>query len=192
MARGTVIFLLQQQGFVLNLKKSVLTSTQIIDFLELTVDSLIMKKVSKVQKQCLKFFQKTQVSILELARLISLLYSTIQAVLPAQINFRYLQQQQLQVLKTYGSYCKKVILNSGGYKIWKFAVVVTWFSLTVNYWYRRMNPERHGCSMSRDINRREGWSKEEQLLHNNVLELKAAKFSILTFSKQKSLKAVHF
>ena len=55
-ARDTVIFLLQQLGFVLNLKKSVLTSTQRIEFLGVTVDPLIMtlslpeKKVSKVEK----------------------------------------------------------------------------------------------------------------------------------------------
>ena len=44
----------------------------------------------KFQKQCQKLRQKTQVSILELTKLIGLLSSTIQAVLPAQINFRYL------------------------------------------------------------------------------------------------------
>ena len=87
MARDTVIFLLQKLGFVLNLKKSLLTPT---------VDSLIMtlflreKKVSKVQKQCQELPQKTQVSILELTKLIGLLPSNIQAVLPTQINFRYL------------------------------------------------------------------------------------------------------
>ena len=36
------------------------------------------------------------------------------------------------------------------------------------------------------------WSKEKQLLHINVLELKAVKLALLTFNKQKSLKAVHF
>ena len=87
MTRDTVIFLLQQLGVVLNLKKSVLKPT---------ADSLIMtlflpeKKVSKVQKQCHELNQKTQVSILELIKLIALLSSNIQAVLPAQINFRYL------------------------------------------------------------------------------------------------------
>ena len=70
------------------------------------VDSLIMtlslpeKKVSKVQKQCQELLQKTQVSILELTKIIGLLSSTIQSVLPAQINFRYVQQQQIQALKT--------------------------------------------------------------------------------------------
>ena len=115
-ARNKVIFLLQQVGFGLNLKKSVLTPTQRIEFLRETVDSLIMnlsipeKKVSKVQKQCLELLQK-KVSILELAKLIVLLSSTIQTVLPAQINFRYLQLQQIQALKTEGSDCKKEILN---------------------------------------------------------------------------------
>ena len=37
-ARNTVIFLLQQVGFVLNLKKSVLTPTQRIEFLGVAVD----------------------------------------------------------------------------------------------------------------------------------------------------------
>ena len=57
-ARDTANFLLQQLGFVLNLNKSLLTPTQRIEFLEVTVDSSIMtlslteKKVLKVQKQC--------------------------------------------------------------------------------------------------------------------------------------------
>ena len=42
MARDTVIFLLQQLGFVMNLKKSVLTPTERVEFLGVPVDSLIM------------------------------------------------------------------------------------------------------------------------------------------------------
>ena len=86
-----------------------LTPTQRIEFLGVTVDSLIMtlylpeKKGSKVQRQCLEL----QVSILELTKLIGLLSSATQAVLPAQINFRYLQQQQMQALKLQELYWKK-------------------------------------------------------------------------------------
>ena len=71
-ARPTVNFLLQQPGFVLNLKKSVLTPTKDIEFLGVTLDSLMMnlslleKKMSKVQKQCQELLQKTQASILDL------------------------------------------------------------------------------------------------------------------------------
>ena len=45
-------------------------------------------------------------SVLELTKLIDLLSSTIQAVLQAQINFKYLQQQ-IEALKTQGSYIAK-------------------------------------------------------------------------------------
>ena len=64
-ARDTVIFLLQQLGFVLKLKKPVLTPILRIEFLGVTVGSLIMtlslpeKKVLKVQKQCQELLQKT-------------------------------------------------------------------------------------------------------------------------------------
>ena len=69
---GDMLFLLQQPGFVLNLKKSVLTPTKDIEFLGVTLDSLMMnlslleKKMSKVQKQCQELLQKTQASILDL------------------------------------------------------------------------------------------------------------------------------
>ena len=36
------------------------------------------------------------------------------------------------------------------------------------------------------------WSKEEQFLHINVLELKPVKLALLAFRKQKSVKPVHF
>ena len=108
-------------------KKSVLSATQRIEFLGV--------------------LQKTQVSILELIKLIGLLFSTIQSAFPAQRNFRCLQQQQIQALKTQGSYWKKVILNRNPkeeHKIWKFAMVVTWFCLTVKCWYKQMHPKRDG------------------------------------------------
>ena len=35
-------------------------------------------------------------------------------------------------------------------------------------------------------------SKEEELLHINVLELEAVKLALLAFNKQKSLKVVYF
>ena len=82
LARDTAIFV-QQIKFTLNFKKLVLTPTQRIGFLGVTVDLLTAtlsfpeKKVSKVQKQCLELLQKIQVPILELAKLISLLSSTV-------------------------------------------------------------------------------------------------------------------
>ena len=69
---------------------------------------------------------------------------------------------------------------------------VTWFSLTVKFWYRQMHPKRVGVQCVKGYQQVGQWSKEEQLLHINVLELKAVKLALLTFNKQKSLKAIHF
>ena len=79
----------------------------------MTVDSFIMalslpeKKVSKVRKQCVELLQKTQVSILELTKLIGLLSSTIQAVLPAQINSGTYNSNKCKPLKHSGHIAKK-------------------------------------------------------------------------------------
>ena len=42
MARDTSIFLFQQLGFVIKLNKSVLTPTQLVEFLGLMIDSVAM------------------------------------------------------------------------------------------------------------------------------------------------------
>ena len=44
-------------------------------------------------------------------KVIGLLSSTVQAVLPARLQFRYLQQQQIQSLKAQKSYQHTLILN---------------------------------------------------------------------------------
>ena len=187
------------------LKRSVLTPTQRKEFLGVTVDSLIMtqslleKKVSKVQKQCQELLQKTQVSRLELTKLIGLLSSSIQTVLPTQIIFRYQQQQQIQALKIQGSYCKKVILNKNSkeeLKRWMKNLKICngcYLILSQSQVLIQTDASRKRWgAVCQRISTVEQWPKEEQLLHINVLELKAVKLALLTFNKQTSLKVVHF
>ena len=63
MARDTLIFLFQQLGFVINLKKSVLTPTQLIEFLGLMIDSVTMslslpeEKVVYLRQKCQNLIQ---------------------------------------------------------------------------------------------------------------------------------------
>ena len=52
-----------------------------------------------------------EITILQLTRLVGLLSSTIQAVFPAKIQFRYLQLQQVSALKGGMSYKEQIILN---------------------------------------------------------------------------------
>ena len=92
MSRDTVIFFLQNLGFIINWKKSVLTAVQEIEFLGLKMNSVTLElslsktKVQKVVSECQNLLNNPQTSILELTRLIGLLKSTIQAVLPARLN----------------------------------------------------------------------------------------------------------
>ena len=110
MGRDTTIFLLQYVGFILNMEISILNAVQEIEFLTLTVSSVKMtlslpkEEIKWIQDQCQDLYVKGFVAVMELMKLIGLLASTIQAVLPVQLNFHYLQQQQMNALKLSGSY----------------------------------------------------------------------------------------
>ena len=101
-----------------------MTPTQRIEFSGVTLDSLIMNPVSTREESLESseaMYRTSSENTTVDFRINKTLTSTFQAVLPAQLNFKYLQQQQIKALKTVGSYCKKVILTrnncSGGYKI---------------------------------------------------------------------------
>ena len=90
--------------FVINWKKSVLTPVQEIEFLGLKSNpvnlniSLTEEKIQKVKTKCQNLLTEPATSILELTRVISLLTSTIQAVLPARLQCWYLQLQKMSFL----------------------------------------------------------------------------------------------
>ena len=117
MSRDTVIFLLQHLGFVINWKKPVLTPVQEIEFLRLTINSVTLElslnktKIQKVVSECQNLLNNPQTTILELTRLIGLLGSTIQVVLQARLNCRFLQMQQISYLSENVSYLDKIVLN---------------------------------------------------------------------------------
>ena len=68
---------------------------------------------TKIQKasECQNLLNNPQTSILELTRLIGLLTSTIQAVLPARLNCRFVQIQQILFSSESLSYLDKIVLN---------------------------------------------------------------------------------
>ena len=96
----SVIILLQYLGFAINLKSCVLDPVQEIEFLGLIVNlktmtlSLPEEKISKIKDQCLSLDKASEVSLLDLAKLIGILSSTIQAVLLSRLQFPFPQQQQ--------------------------------------------------------------------------------------------------
>lgn len=68
------------------------------------------KKLKHVSQQCQEILTHQKTSVLNLPKLIGLLSSTVQAILPARIQFRYLQQEQQLTLQKTASYSGHVTL----------------------------------------------------------------------------------
>ena len=117
MSRNTVISLLQHLGLAKNWKKFMLTPLQEVEFLVLIISfatlelSLNKTDIQKVVSKCENLLNKPQTLILEQTKLIDLFASTIQAVLPATLNRRFLQMQQISSLLERLSYLDKIVLN---------------------------------------------------------------------------------
>jgi len=119
-ARDTIIFLLQNLGFSINEKKSVLVPSQVMEFLGMKIDSTKMllilpkEKVVSITSYCQKLLDQAQVSVREMSKLIGTLSSTALAVLPAPLHYRGLQNQNIQTLPKEGSYNSLLTLSSQG------------------------------------------------------------------------------
>ena len=116
-AKETLIFLLQNLGFVIYLKKSQLTPVKEIEFLGLVINSVNMmlalpqEKVLDIQNKCAQLVASPKTTIMELTKLLGKLSLTAQAVLPWGIQCRYFQQQQIQAVREANFYQTKVKLN---------------------------------------------------------------------------------
>ena len=78
------------------------------EFKEISVDTYTEKGVLRVDSRFINHdLVCTREKSLKASETVSRTSSTIQAVLPAQINFRYLQKKQIQALKTQGHTAKK-------------------------------------------------------------------------------------
>ena len=116
-ARDTLIFLLQNLGFVINLKKSILQPVKQLEFLGLQINteemtlSLSEEKLTHIIQQCQEVYSQPRTSVLSLNKLVGLLSSTVQAILPGKIQFHFLQHEQISSLKKQGSYRGYVILG---------------------------------------------------------------------------------
>ena len=92
-----VMYLLQNLGFVINIKKSILRPCQKIDILGKEIDSIKMtlsltpENVQKVVKTCQSLLRSHSTTLLELTRVVGFLSYIIQAVKPPMIQLRFLQ-----------------------------------------------------------------------------------------------------
>lgn len=73
--------------------------------------SLIQEKLQMVLQQCQEIFCQSKASILTLTKLVRFFSSTVQAVLPARIQFCYFQQEQILVHKKHRTYRSHLTLK---------------------------------------------------------------------------------
>jgi len=97
--------LLSSLGFVLNEAKSILVPTQELGFLGFLVNSIKMSlylprdKLKSIKRECQVMINNPSVSIRTLSWLLGKPSSTIQAVFPAPLHYRFLQMAKTMALK---------------------------------------------------------------------------------------------
>ena len=93
----TAQYLLEHLGFVINLEKSCFQPTQQLEFLGFVVNALDMTlllpdcKVEAIKSRCSNLLLHYEVSVRKLSQLIGRLTASIQAVFPAPLHYRHLQ-----------------------------------------------------------------------------------------------------
>ena len=188
------MFLLQHLGIVINIQKCILQSVQETEFLVLQVNSqdIHFRKVQGMIKLYQEVLQSKSVTIWKLASLIGSLCSTAQAVLLVFLQVSYFQEQQIQI------HVKMLLPNINTYEL-KFE-----FELKSELSYGRAIVQHFlQLNIQTDASKK-GWgvfcqvvsvggqrSKQESLMHINILEVKTMHLSLLIFTKMFSNKSFH-
>ena len=200
-----LIFLLENLGFIINFPKSVLTPTQDLEFLGFTIDSskleirLPGEKIKKVKQEAKKLLNLTEPQALDLSRLLGKLNHASQAIPPAPLFYRNLQQCLLQALRSGGEeYSATVNLTQDAQG------ELEWWLNHLNRWNGRFLLSREPDltietdasttgwgALCQDVRTGGPWSKTERQMHINCLELLAATLAVKCFAKDKRNIRIH-
>ena len=137
-----VMTLLQELGFTINIKKSILEPTQQIEFLGLILDSIQMKvflpepKGLDMIESCQAILLMRSLTARSLASLQGKMSSCLHAVLPAPTFYRAIQADIHQAIGKTNNFSKKLILSSEAkseiqwwivnVRLWMFPVSFQW------------------------------------------------------------------
>lgn len=192
----TAVHLLAILGFTVNWRKSVLTPTQIMEFLGFDVSSSNMQlslpadKVAKLLKSCRNTLASERLTVRSVASLIGQMQSTMLAVLPAPLHYRNLQRLVIVGLADGGSYETAVSLSP------RARSDIEWWLEHLHRWNGRsvVQPLANLCIQSDASLSGWGaackgqstggvWSMDEGVHHINWLELKAAWLALRVFTR---------
>ena len=187
---------LEGLGFVINYQKSLLIPSQQIEFLGYMVNSVSMSlslpkdKLKKVQNQCQKLLDNPVTTVRELSKVLGLLSSSIQAVFPAPLHYRYLQQAKNSVLKKQNSYEALISLNSDALEEvrWWRNNLIAWNGRALLHQSTDLTIETDASLQGweahcQGISTGGRWSRQESPYHINCLELLAGSLAVQCFTK---------
>ena len=195
---ATVIYLLENLGFMINHEKSILTPATEMEFLGFLVNSVTLTlslprdKIRKVRKECQEVMESPQNTIRQLTKLLGLLSSTIQAVFPAPLYFRHLQEVKNAAFALDRSYDSLISLSPLALE------ELTWWRDNLEAWNGKglvsgspdmvieTDASRKGWgAYCMGVSTGGQWTQGETQLHINCLELLAGAFAVQTFVRGK-------
>ena len=194
----TAQYLLENLGFVINHEKSCFQPTQQLEFLGFVVNTLDMTlllpdcKVEAIKSHCSKMLLHHEVSVRELSQLIGKLTASIQAIFPAPLHYRHLQDLKHKALARFGHFDVTTALST------EAKDELQWWLAHLNAWNGRAlvrpspdviietDASRTGWGAVCQGETAGGlWSQMEKKLHINCLELLAGSFAVKSFTKDR-------
>ena len=154
-------------------------------------------KSKKFRLKWQKLISNPRTTLWEVTSLLSSLCSTAQAVLPAMLQIRFLQQQQVAAIKNNPSYQSAMYLNQNSIQERQW-----WFNnLDICNGKLIMSPTSKTVIQSdaskkgaycQSVSTGDQWSFQESNLHISVMKFLSIKLALLTFSKMFNFKSVRF
>ena len=189
-----IIYLLENLGFVINLPKSLLEPRQSIDFLGFLVNSLSMKLKlpGEIRAEARKVLGAEQVTALMLSRILGKMNAATKAIAMAPLFYRQLQADLQRALHSSNQdYSTLVRLSPTARE------ELEWWNTHLTNWNgRSLIAKKHNVTVETDASlmgwgavcrgTKTGgpWSREEQSLHINCLEMLAAFLAFKCFFRE--------
>ena len=182
-------------GFMIHPEKSIITPTQIIEFLGFVLNSILMivkltdRKAEKIMKLCIHFCHKGKAfTIREVASLIGSLISSCPGVGYGRLHYRNIKRDKINALKSQkGNFEAKMSLSHESLE------ELAWWIQNVKFQHWNIQHGSPNTVLFTDASKlgwgakiQDGrctngiWTASEAAMHINILELLAVKFLLMS------------
>ena len=190
--------LMTSLGFVMNSEKSIADPTQEIEFLGFVMNSRLMtlavtkEKLKSLTSQCKNLLESQYTTVRHLAQVIGTMTSLNQAVLPAPLHYRGLQELRNKSLALHHSYDSQILLSQRAMMDLKW-----WIDHGSQWRSRHILTSQPALTIESDASDMGWgaaclspedatggvWSSQERFLHINCKELLAAWLGLQCYAK---------